>query len=94
MISLLTSRFSNIIPHTVALFAVPSMVTVAEIERTLRVCVTLTAIPSNATLANEAVVSLSTVDGTGIGAIYFYYECSTDHNAFIRLQQVLMMETS
>ena len=59
------SCFSNLIPHTVAIFSIPSMVTVAEIERTLMVCVTLATIPSNATLANEAVVSLSTVDDTG-----------------------------
>lgn len=52
--------------HTAAILALPYMVTVAEIERVLVVCVNLTTIPFNATLANEAVVSLFTVDGTGI----------------------------
>ena len=48
-----------------AMFAVPAMAAVAESDTTLTVCVTMMTTPPTATVANQVVVTLSTVDGTG-----------------------------
>jgi hypothetical protein len=47
------------------MFAVPTMATVAESDTALTLCVFMTTTPRRATIANQVVVSLTTVDGTG-----------------------------
>lgn len=57
--------FPLLFPCIAAMFAVPTMATVAESDTTLTMCVTMTTTPPIATIANPVVVSLSIVDGTG-----------------------------
>lgn len=57
----------TMLPLPAASFAVPSTVSVSEGGAATSVCVEMTAIPANATLAKEVVVTLSTRDGTGTG---------------------------
>lgn len=48
-----------------AVFSVPNVSSVTESDYTLIVCVTMRTKPLSAAIANQVVVSLSTVDGTG-----------------------------
>lgn len=48
------------------MFSVPNVSSVAESDSMLTVCVTMATEPPGATIANQVVVSLSTMDGTGI----------------------------
>jgi hypothetical protein len=50
----------------VSFAVVPAMVTVVEGGTPLSVCVQMTTTPAEATLGKEVVVTLSTVDGTGM----------------------------
>lgn len=51
--------------YLAAMFSVPTMSTVDESDSTLIVCVNLRTEPPSATISNQVVVSLSTLDGTG-----------------------------
>lgn len=51
---------------TAAIFDLPVMATVSESDPTLTLCVVMTTNPPRANIADEVVVSLRTVDGTGI----------------------------
>lgn len=50
---------------SVATFSIPDVLSAMESDSTLTVCVTMQTKPPSATIANQVVVSLSTVDGTG-----------------------------
>jgi hypothetical protein len=50
---------------TAATFEVPTTALVAESDLALTMCVTMTTTPPRSTIANEVVLSLLTVDGTG-----------------------------
>ena len=52
------------LPYSAASFSVPLTTSVIE-NKTVIMCVTMTATPENATLAKEVVVNLSTMDGSG-----------------------------
>lgn len=56
--------FKMLFSFSVASFAIPGMVTVAENASTL-VCVQMIATPAVADLTDEVTVRLSSIDGTG-----------------------------
>lgn len=84
--------FFNILPCNVilaaAMFEIPSATTVAaESDTMLSVCITMTTTPPGATVANEVVLSLSTVDGTGktlfiITALHTFLAATVDNGDF------------
>lgn len=51
--------------HTAAEFSIPTTVRVAESESLFTVCIVMAATTPTAVLAREAVLSLTTIDGTG-----------------------------
>ena len=49
-----------------AIFSVPSVITVLESDGSQEVCITMTTIPVNATLATDANLTLTSRNGSGI----------------------------
>jgi hypothetical protein len=48
------------------MFSIPALATATEGDPMLSVCVTMTTTPAQGIIAKEVILSLSTVDGTGM----------------------------